>query len=65
MFERNIKNQDLCQKTGLHPNTISKLKNSREMPERLEKKTLYKICKALDIQPGDLLAYVKVEDSNQ
>ncbi len=64
MFERGIKNQQLCQLTGLHPNTISKLKNCREMPERLEKNTLDKLCKALNIQPGDLLSYEDSEIGN-
>lgn len=57
MFERNIKNYQLVEMTGLHPNTISKLKNCREMPNRLEHKSLDAICRALDIQPGDLMAY--------
>jgi putative transcriptional regulator len=42
--------------TGMHPNTISKLKNN--LPERLEMTTLMKLCKALNCQPGDLLVYV-------
>jgi putative transcriptional regulator len=57
MFEKGIKNRDLVEMTGLHPNTISKLKNSRLMPERLERNTLDKLCQALEIEPGDLLTY--------
>jgi putative transcriptional regulator len=57
MFEKGVKNRDLVEMTGLHPNTISKLKNCREMPDRLERNTLDKLCKALDVLPGDLLAY--------
>ncbi len=41
--------------TGLHPNTISKLKH--KPPLRLEMATLMRLCEALDCQPGDLLAY--------
>ncbi len=63
MFERGIKNKDLVAATGLHENTISKLKNCRVMPDRLERKTLDKICKALKVQPGELLTYE--EDSPQ
>jgi putative transcriptional regulator len=57
MFERGIKNKDLVAATGLHENTISKLKNSRVMPDRLERNTLDKLCKALKVQPGELLNY--------
>jgi putative transcriptional regulator len=57
MFERRIKNKDLVQATGLHINTVSKLKNSRTMPERLTRETLDKLCKALKVQPGDLLIF--------
>ena len=63
MFERGLKNADLAEATGFHKNTISKLKNLREMPDRLEKETLNGLCKALRIQPGDLMMYVaEVED---
>ena len=57
MFEKGIKNRELCEKTGLHPNTVSKLKNLRQMPDRLERHTLDVLCKALECQPGDLLSY--------
>lgn len=57
MFERGIKSGDLVKATGFHPNTISKLKNLREMPDRLEKATLDGLCKALGVQPGELLSY--------
>lgn len=57
MFDRGLKSSDLVKATGFHPNTISKLKNLREMPDRLEKETLDKLCKALGVQPGELLVY--------
>jgi putative transcriptional regulator len=57
MFERGLKSGDLVKATGFHPNTISKLKNLREMPDRLEKATLDGLCKALGVQPGELLSY--------
>lgn len=57
MFDRGLKSGDLVKATGLHPNTVSKLKNLREMPDRLEKGTLNSLCKALDIQPGELMVY--------
>lgn len=58
MLEKNIKTGELADRTGLHPNTISKLKACREMPQRLDRDTLDKLCKALDCLPGDLLRYL-------
>lgn len=57
MFKRKLSNTELSKLTGLHKNTISKLKNSREMPNRLERKTLEKLCYALVVNPADLLTY--------
>lgn len=57
MAERHMKNKDLIAATGMHPVTISKLKNCREMPERLESATLEKLCAALNCQPGDLMRW--------
>jgi putative transcriptional regulator len=57
MLDRNIKTGDLAEATGLHPNTVSKLKSHREMPKRLDRDTLDKLCKALNCVPGDLLGY--------
>ncbi|NEP14216.1 MAG: helix-turn-helix transcriptional regulator [Symploca sp. SIO2C1] len=57
MAERYLKNKDLTEATGMHPVTISKLKNSQEMPERLERSTLEKLCAALNCQPGDLMLW--------
>ena len=57
MFEQGVKNKDLKRLTGLHPNTISKLKNSRNMPNRLEHKTLDLLCRALNVTPGDLMVF--------
>jgi len=57
MAERRLKNKDLTEVTGMHPVTISKLKNSQEVPERLERATLEKLCAALKCQPGDLMSW--------
>jgi putative transcriptional regulator len=62
MFERRISNATLAEQTGFHPNTISKLKNLREMPDRLERNTLDKLCKALKVRPSDLLVYEAEEE---
>lgn len=55
MAERGMNYKMLGAATGMHPNTISKLKHN--LPSRLEMKTLIQLCEALNCQPGDLLAY--------
>ena len=65
MFERGIKSKDLIEATGFHANTVSKLKNLREMPDRLERETLDKLCKALGVQPGELLVFEPDEASDE
>ncbi|MCC5613129.1 MAG: helix-turn-helix transcriptional regulator [Nostoc sp.] len=57
MLERDIKTGELAEITGLHPNTISKLKAYRDMPKRLDRETLNQLCKALNCNPGDLLKF--------
>ncbi len=61
MLDRDIKTGDLAAATGLHANTISKLKAFREMPKRLDSETLNKLCRALKCQPGDLLVWISDE----
>ena len=59
MADREIDYKELAKATGMHPGTISKLKNN--LPDRLELTTLLKLCKALRCQPGDLLVYIPNE----
>jgi len=59
MADREIDYKELARVTGMHPGTISKLKNN--LPDRLELVTLMKLCKALKCQPGDLLVYIPGE----
>ena len=54
MAKQGMNYRNLGIATGLHPNTISKLKH--KPPVRLEMETLVRLCEALDCQPGDLLA---------
>lgn len=61
MADREFDHKDLAELTGLHPVTVSRLKNMRTMPRRLDSDTLTKLCKALDCQPGDLLRYLPDE----
>ena len=65
MADREIDYKKLAQMTGLHPVTVSKHKNIRVMPERLDRDTLEKYCKALNCQPGDLLTYVSDKSKDQ
>ncbi|MEC4815718.1 MAG: helix-turn-helix transcriptional regulator [Scytonema sp. PMC 1069.18] len=58
MADREIDYKELARMTGMHQVTVSKHKNMRVMPERLERETLEKYCKALNCQPGELLVYL-------
>jgi putative transcriptional regulator len=58
MADREMDYKELALQTGMHHVTVSKHKNMRIMPERLERETLEKYCKALKCQPGDLLVYL-------
>ena len=49
--------KELAAAAGLHYVTVNKLKNTWEMPPRLDRVTLQKLCEALHCQPGDLLQY--------
>jgi putative transcriptional regulator len=57
MADRELDYRQLADKTGLHPVTISKLKNTYVMPRRLDSETLEKLCSALNCQPADLMKY--------
>lgn len=59
MAEREMDYRQLADATGMHPGTISKLKNN--LPDRIELTTLMRLCKALNCQPGDLLVYIPGE----
>ncbi len=61
MADREIDYKQLAALTGFHEKTVSKHKNLRVMPARLEDSTLFKYCQALNCQPGDLLVYVSEE----
>ena len=62
MADRELDYKQLAQLTGFHEKTVSKHKNMRVMPGRLEDTTLLKYCQALNCQPGDLLKYIPDED---
>jgi len=56
MADREIDNQTLHILTGLHPGTISKLRNNP--PARIDVVTLNLLCQALNCQPGELLRFI-------
>ncbi len=58
MADREIDYKELADLTGLHKVTVSKHKNLKIMPSRLDSETLEKYCKVLNCQPGDLLRYI-------
>jgi putative transcriptional regulator len=57
MADREMDYKQVAELTGMHKVTISKLKNTYEMPPRLDRDTLEKLCRVLNCQPGDLLRY--------
>lgn len=61
MADRELDYKQVAELAGMHPVTISKLKNTYEMPSRLDRETLEKLCRVLECQPGDLLRYVPDE----
>jgi putative transcriptional regulator len=59
LAKRKMKSIDLAEKIGLTPVNLSILKTGKIKAIRLQ--TLEAICKELDCQPGDILAYRKEE----
>ena len=59
MAQRKIGLTELAEKVGITLANLSILKNNKAKAIRFE--TLEAICKALNCQPGDILAYVKDE----
>lgn len=57
MADRELDYKQLAEKTKLHPVTVNKLKNTFVAPARIDSGTLYKLCKALQCQPGDLMRF--------
>jgi putative transcriptional regulator len=59
MADREIDYKELASMTGLAATTVSTHKNRKQMPARLDSRTLNAYCIALDCQPGELMRYVK------
>lgn len=61
---RKMKSNELAEKIGITPQNLSVLRSGRAKAIRFS--TLSEICKILDCQPGDILAYLAGEaDSNE
>lgn len=60
MARRKKSLKDLAAEVGITNANLSILKNNKAKAVRLQ--TLEKLCKALDCQPGDLLAYEEEEE---
>ncbi|MEG4458199.1 helix-turn-helix transcriptional regulator [Microcoleus sp. N9_A1] len=56
MADRNISNKELAALIGMHPTSVSKIKTRRRLT-RIDEATLSALCRALNCQPGDLMAY--------
>ncbi|WP_282112180.1 helix-turn-helix domain-containing protein [Maribacter stanieri] len=57
LSERNLKSKELAEMIGLTEANLSILKSGKAKAIRFS--TLEAICKALDCQPADILAYKK------
>ena len=55
MAKRKISSRDLAEAVGITPANLSILKTGKARAIRFS--TLEKICRVLDCQPGDILAY--------
>ena len=53
--ERGMTVADLAKKTGMSYNTVLAL--TRDASDRFDRGTIAKLCKALGVQPGDLIVY--------
>lgn len=64
--KRGISGKDLADKIKVHPNTVSRLRNSPEMPS-IDGDLLDKLCNALNCFPVDLIEYIplgqKIEEN--
>ena len=59
MAKRKMSSSELAEKIGITPANLSILKNNKAKAIRFS--TLEEICKALDCQPSDILAYEEEE----
>jgi DNA-binding Xre family transcriptional regulator len=53
MAQRKLTNEELAKRAGVHKTSVSKLR--RNLFVQIDAQVLEKICRELDLQPGDLL----------
>lgn len=63
LAKRKMSVTELSEKLGITMANVSILKNGKAKAVRIE--TLNKLCKALDCQPGDLLAYEEDQEEER
>lgn len=59
LLDRDIKKEELRKLTGISSSTMAKMSKN----EIVSLKVIDSICKALNIQPGDMLEYIPDEES--
>jgi putative transcriptional regulator len=63
MARRKISAGDLSERIGITPANLSILKNNKAKAIRFS--TLEALCRELDCQPGDILAFMPPGDANE
>ena len=63
LAKRKMSVTELSEKLGITMANVSILKNGKAKAVKIE--TLYKLCKALDCQPGDLFAYEEDQEEER
>ena len=56
MAEKKLNNKTLAKETGIHPTTISRLKNMDEL-KQISGEVLNALCNALECTPNDLIEF--------
>ena len=64
MADRELDYKQVAALTGFNPKTVSRHKNLKVMPSRLERDTLEAYCNALKCTTGELLVHVPKEASD-
>ncbi|MEV5028528.1 helix-turn-helix domain-containing protein [Paenibacillus sp. LPE1-1-1.1] len=60
MEQKGLTNKKVIELTGVSRNTITSL--AADATNRIDYETLAKLCKGLDVTPGDLLIYTPSEE---
>lgn len=60
LFDRKMRNTDIIKATGHTPANVSKFRNGKVKSIRLS--TLYRMCMALECQPGDIVKIVSEDE---